>query len=303
MSVHISEKANAKINLFLDVLSRRPDGYHTIDGVMQSVTLSDLVTVSWEPSAETRITLRAAGSAGEMPTDGKNLAWRAAEHFLRQTCQTGTVDILLEKHIPMAAGLAGGSSDAAAVLRALNRLTGAKCSPDDLCGIGSALGADVPFCIRGGATRTQGIGDRMTPIRGLAGCKLVVACGGEGISTPWAYGGLDELYGNFLPARKSDPALESLICALGEGDLSGACEHMKNVFEEAVVPVRPYVSKIREIMTRSGAIRAMMSGSGPSVFGVFREDTDDAETALEALSREGIPAWICSPAEEVFSES
>lgn len=303
MRENVTERANAKINLFLEVTSRRPDGYHIIDGIMQSVTLADTVTVSWEPSDRTEVTLRAPGAAPGMPTDMTNLACRAAAGFLASAGRTGIVEILLEKRIPMAAGLAGGSSDAAAVLRALNRLTGTPLTDGELCAVASGLGADVPFCVRGGAMRTQGIGELLTPVPCLSGCRVVIACAGEGVSTPWAYRRLDELYADFRVPRAVDAGVNALIRVLREQDPVRAAGEMRNLFEEAVVPERPFVARIRERMIRCGAIRAMMSGSGPSVFGIFQKEDDGAENTVRALTDEGIPAWLCVPAAEELSGS
>ena len=154
------EKANAKINLYLDVVSRRENGYHNIVSLMQTLSLCDLVTLDYRPAEHTEIRLSASGNT-DMPTDRKNLAWRAAELFLAETGKTGEVDLFIEKHIPMAAGLAGGSADAAAVLRGLNALCGAPLSLERLCALGARLGADVPFCIVGGMALVTGIGEQL----------------------------------------------------------------------------------------------------------------------------------------------
>ena len=288
-------EARAKINLYLDVVGRRADGYHLIDGVMQSVTLCDLVSVAFGPAEQTEITLTAAGN-DRMPTDGTNLACRAALRYLEAAGVNGRVEIRIEKRIPMAAGLAGGSTDAAAVLRLLDHLSEKTLGVDTLCEIGAKLGADVPFCVRGGAMRTEGIGDVLTPCAGLSDCTLVIACAGEGVSTPQAYRRLDERYGNFTTPRGNAGKVEKLIHALQKKDLSAACGQMENVFEEPVREVNPYVERISGIITRSGALRAMMSGSGPSVFGVFT-DPADAEKACRALAEIGVTGHLCSPAE------
>ena len=153
-----TERANAKINLYLDVVGRRENGYHNIVSIMQTVSVCDLVSVEFRPGLHTRIALTASGNSG-MPTDCRNLAWRAAELYLSQTGQSGEVLISIEKHIPMAAGLAGGSTDAAAVLRAMNRLCGNRLSTKELCELGARLGADIPFCIIGGGSVLFGSGE------------------------------------------------------------------------------------------------------------------------------------------------
>ena len=288
-----SELARAKINLLLDVITRRPDGYHLIDGVMQSVTLADRVDVSFENAPETVVTLSAEGNDA-MPTDMTNLACRAAKRYLERAGISGRVGIRIEKRIPMAAGLAGGSADAAAVLRALDALSGHPLGIAVLCDEGAKLGADVPFCIREGAMRTEGIGDKLTPCDGLRDCFLVIACAGEGVSTPWAYGQLDLLYHDFQPPRNSAKKVEKLLHALQIGDFSASCACFENIFESVVADRNPFVGEIKRILTGAGAVRAMMSGSGPSVFGVFREERT-ATVACERLAEVGIRGAVCQP--------
>ena len=287
------ERANAKINLYLNVISKRENGYHNIVSLMQTVSLCDLVSVEFRPSAHTQITLRASGNAA-MPTDCRNLAWRAAEKYLEATGQSGEVLISIEKHIPMAAGLAGGSADAAAVLRALNRLCGSHLSVEALCELGGKLGADVPFCIVGGGALVEGIGERLTQIDSMPGSILVVACMGEGVSTPIAYAKLDDTYCNFTSPAPKDPRVERLLCAIKAGDLSGSYGDLFNLFEEVVPQMQGEVDKVKDCMVGHGALRAMMSGSGPSVFGVF-PDSLSAQAACEAIKAMGGQAFVCHP--------
>lgn len=287
------ERANAKINLYLNVLSRREDGYHEIQSLMQTVSLCDLVSLDFYPSAHTSIRMQASGNP-DMPTDCRNLAWRAAEKLLVRTGRTGEVTIRLEKHIPMAAGLAGGSADAAAVLRGLNALLGRPLSTEELCALGAELGADVPFCIRGGCALVSGIGERLEPLRPMASVPMVVACLGEGVSTPRAYGELDRLYGNFATPRKEDARLALLLDALEREEDLAATDALYNVFEEVVPAARPAVLQLRQTMLDEGAAWAMMSGSGPSVFGIF-PSADDAESACAALRKMGAEAYVCYP--------
>ena len=305
--------ANAKINLFLDVTGRRPDGYHTITGVMQTVSLADTVTVEVtrptdgmylcvlgpRPGMAETITLTCTNP--NLPTDSRNLAWRAAERFLAATgrgCSELTIHI--DKRIPAAAGLAGGSTDAAAVLVALNQLFGHPLTPERLCEVGLTLGADVPFCIMGGAQITEGIGETLTPITPLPACELVIACGGEGVSTPMAYKALDDMYGSFDPAVYAPRTAEltALKAALSAEDLEGVCRNTFNLFESVVLPERPVARTIRETLLSAGAVTAMMSGSGPSVFGVFRKGDGRAQEAKAALEAQGITAYLCEPVAE-----
>ena len=227
------------------------------------------------------ITLTCSNS--DLPADSRNLAWRAAEAFFAATGR-GCKNLLIhiEKRIPAAAGMAGGSTNAAALLVGLNDLFDRPLTADQLCEVGLKLGADVPFCIRGGAMITEGIGEVLTPITPMPACELVVACGGEGVSTPAAY-----------PPHTA--GLKTLKSALWQGDLTTLCGSVFNLFESVVLPDRPVARQIKETLLESGAITAMMSGSGPSVFGVFPKGDGAAQRARDALTALGIPAWVCEP--------
>lgn len=286
-----TERANAKINLYLNVTGRRENGYHDILSLMQTVSLCDLVTVDFDPSIHTSVSLTASGN-NAMPTDCRNLAWRAAELYLGAIQKSGRVRISIEKHIPMAAGLAGGSADAAAVLRAMNRLCGDRLSTEELCALGAKLGADIPFCIVGGGARVSGIGERLEEVTAMPSVPLVVACMGEGVSTPWAYGKLDETHGNFAVPMSADTRPDRILRALSEDRVQDACADFYNIFEEVVPAVQPYVEVLKRLMTEGGAIRAMMSGSGPSVFGVF-ETVDAAAKVAESLQKISAAAFVC----------
>ena len=288
-----TERANAKINLYLDVIGKRENGYHNIVSIMQTVSVCDLVSVDFRPGLHTQIRLTASGNDA-MPTDCRNLAWRAAEKYLLATDLRGEVYIIIEKHIPMAAGLAGGSADAAAVLRAMNRLCGNRLSLEELCKIGASLGADIPFCIVGGGARVSGIGEELNPIDPMPFCHMAVACMGEGISTPWAYGRLDELHGNFSEQKCEDTRCDRLIGAMKDGDLTDAADCFYNIFEEVVPALQPCVDLLKETMCKHGAELSMMSGSGPSVFGIF-PSMDEAANAVEALRAMGASAFVCHP--------
>ncbi len=301
--------AYAKINLFLDMTGRRADGYHTISGVMQAVSLCDCVTVSIEeptgmhlcpmgPRPGAAEEIRLTCSNPDLPTDAKNLAWRAAEAFFAATgrgCRRLLIHI--DKHIPAAAGMAGGSTDAAAVLVALNRLFDHPLTDAALCDAGVKLGADVPFCIMGGTQKTEGIGEMLTPLAPLPDCDILVACAGEGVSTPAAYRALDALYGNFAPEAYSPrrAELEAQIKALAAGDIGGVCDNAFNIFESVILPQHPTATFIKETMQRHGAVLSMMSGSGPSVFGIFKSSSPALAAAEAALADAGIPAWVCRP--------
>lgn len=281
----------AKINLHLDMTGRRADGYHTVNTVMQTVSLCDDVTVTLREDEKIFATCNVHG----VPADEKNLAVRAAL-MLREALGTpfgAQIDIF--KRIPMAAGLAGGSADAAATLVALNRLLGEPCSVEALCEIGSRLGADVPFCIVGGTCFADGKGDVLHAFPKMPDCAIVIACEGEGVSTPWAYRCLDEIYGNFEESFGYAPKeLAPLKFALEGKDLSAIAKNMYNIFEEPVLAERPVAAELRGLFLSCGALGAMMSGSGPSVFAIFSSDAE-AEVAVNALQTRGYRPYLCHP--------
>ena len=191
----IIEAAPAKINLYLDILSKRPDGYHNIVSVMQSVSLSDTVRIEVSPGSGINLTV--CGETFGVPGGSENLAYRAAELFLRMAGVDCSLDIEVEKVIPVAAGLGGGSSDAAAVLRGLNKLFGRPFSYAGLCKMGMSLGADLPFCIAGGCVLVEGIGEKVTPVTPMPKVAILVASAGEGVLTPEAYARLDRMCSDF----------------------------------------------------------------------------------------------------------
>lgn len=288
-----TERANAKINTYLNIESRREDGYHNIVSVMQTISLCDFVTVDFQPATQSDIALTVSGNES-LPADCRNLAWRAAECFLQRTHLTGVVQIMIQKHIPMAAGLAGGSADAAAVLRALNQLCGEPFSTQELCKIGLTLGADVPFCICGGTMLSTGVGEKLERIAKMPSCTLVVAVGVEGVSTPKAYQALDEKYEFFKTVHKNVTNVQEMIDLWQNGDLATSCYCFYNIFEDVVAEWNSDVNAIGRILREAGAIRSMMSGSGPSVFGVF-EALSTAENACAVLQNKGFKAFVCHP--------
>lgn len=291
-----TERANAKINIYLNIQSRREDGYHNIVSVMQTVSLCDLVTVDFQPAPQSRITLSVSGNS-ELPVDCRNLAWRAAERFMLYTHLMGVVQIMIQKHIPAAAGLAGGSADAAAVLRALNRLCGNPLTTEELCKIGLELGADVPFCICGGAMLVTGIGEELQRAPDMPQCTLVIAMGNEGISTPQAYAALDEKYAFFQQPYPKNTDVQELMDLWQKGDLAASCISFSNIFESVISNQNAEVDDIKLIMRTSGAMRSLMSGSGPAVFGVF-DNQGEAERACSHLQEKGYRAFVCHPTKQ-----
>ena len=288
-----TERANAKINLYLDIVGRRENGYHDLVSLMQTISLCDIVSLEFFPAAHTRIHLQTSGNSA-MPCDCRNLAWRAAERYLARIGLQGEVHIFLEKHIPMAAGLAGGSADAAAVLRGLNRLCGARLSVSELCALGAELGADIPFCIVGGTALVSGIGDRLQPLAPMPAVTLVVACQGQGVSTPQAYAALDAQHQNFTDRSGRELQFEPFLQALTDGNVLSAAPLCYNIFEEVVPQEQPFVERLKDAMLAGGATRAMMSGSGPSVFGIFAK-VEDAAAVCERLRASGADAFVCHP--------
>ena len=283
-------RACAKINLYLDVTAKRADGYHDIVSIMQSVDLCDEVSVQISENEHAEIVLRCGA---DLPCDGRNLAYKAAERYFAGLVPC-RIEIDIDKHIPLQAGLAGGSADAAAVLCALNAHFG-KYDEQDLLRLGASLGADVPFCMVGGTRITRGIGEIMQACAPMPECCLVIARGGEGISTPWAYGALDEKYGDFKEqGNESEARLARVVNAMEQGDLAAMSDAMYNIFESVVLPVHKAAAAAKKTMLEGGAIGALMSGSGPSVVGIFT-DEKAAQRVRDEIAQTGTAAFVCRP--------
>ena len=276
------EKANAKINLFLDVVGKMDNGFHEIRSVMHSITLSDSISIERFPSSEGRISIFVKGKYF-LPCNNKNLAYRAAELFSETLQEPLSVRIGIQKRIPVSAGLAGGSSDAAAVLKTLNRINGYPFTREMLCRMGEKLGSDVPFCILGKTQLCCGRGEKMQMLPLKTKMNFLVAIGDEHVSTAAAYSRLDELYGDFKArGEESEQRYNALLKAISEDDERGIASNMYNIFESAVLPLCPQAQAIKEKMLENGALGAMMSGSGPSVFGIF-ESKEKAEQAASVI--------------------
>lgn len=296
----ISISAYAKINAYLEVTGRLENGYHTILSHMQAVTLCDHLTLTLAPSpAPFSVSLTCDDAS--LACDESNLVCRAARALIAVLEEQGerphlALSVALQKRIPMAAGLAGGSADAAATLCALNELLGRPFSTDSLCAIGARLGADIPFCIRShetGAMTARGIGELLTDAPSLpAALSLVIACHGEGVSTPWAYRRLDEL--PQTDAETAEKSYEHFLAALETGNVQALAAHSANCFERVVLPEREAVGMLMTAMHESGAALVRMSGSGPSVVGMFTEETQ-ARRCAEVLTEKGIRAVVCRP--------
>ena len=289
----ITQKAPAKINLWLEIASRRPDGYHDIESVMQTVDLYDDITLERLPSGGKR-QISIDCSVQSLACDESNLCYRAAQLFFDAAGLAHySVSIAIEKRIPIAAGLAGGSTDAASTLIGLNRLYGTEFTVEHLCALGARIGADVPFCIRKGIRIARGIGEIFSPCAPLPPCTVLLASDGPGVSTPWAYKRLDEMYD--FTSRKADAA--SFAALLNSGDLARIAAGMTNIFESAVLPQRAKACALKEEMLAGGALNSLMSGSGPAVFGLFETDAA-AEAVRSRLAEQGIESFVCHPCKE-----
>lgn len=268
--------AYAKINLTLDVTGRLPNGYHTVEMIMQSVKLCDRVTLKTDDSGLVRMVCdRTDLSAGE-----DNLAVRAARLFL-STCGREDVGVAieLEKNIPMQAGMAGGSTDAAAVLTGLNRLLDQGLSVQELCEMGLKLGADVPYCIRGGTMLAEGIGEVLTPVAEMPPCPVVVCKPPVGVPTPEIYRAIDAV------PIVAHPQTERMLAALRSRDLEQIGALLCNVMEPVTAERHPVIYEIKRTMLAHGALGALMSGSGSAVFGLFRS-REAAKRAYAILSQQ-----------------
>lgn len=279
----IEIKAYAKINLMLDIVSARTDGYHDLFMVMQSVGVYDTVTV--ERNKSKKITISC--NIEDIPCDENNIAYKAAKAFFEanQIKDTG-IHIDIVKCIPHAAGLAGGSADGAAVIVALNKLFDANLTDNELCRIGVKIGADVPFCIVGGTLLAQGIGDVLNKVKPLRQCYILLAKPDFGVNTGKAYHEFD------VCGKVHTPDKLGMLCAMQSRDLQLISSKMENVFEQFIeVPKR---IEIKEIMRNNNALGVCMSGSGPTIFGLF-SDKNSADKAAKELKEFAKDICVCEP--------
>ena len=274
----VSLKAYGKINIGLDVTGRRPDGYHLVRMIMQTVDVCDVVTVE---NAGTRPENTGKGKPGHIsiscskenvPSGEGNIAYRAAEKVMK-LCNIGSdVKIDIEKNIPMAAGMAGGSTDAAAVIKGLNELFSLNLSAEKMDEIALSLGADVPFTLRHGTFLSEGIGEVLTELPGVPECSLLVVNPGFEVSTKEIYSALDR------EESLSHPDIDALISRIEAADLTGMAKAMGNILADVCEKMHPEITALREKMVQMGALGSMMTGSGPTVFGIFA-DAAEAEKA------------------------
>ncbi len=274
-------KALAKINLGLDVLGRRENGYHDVRMVMQSVYLYDNVRL--EAREEPGIEL--SSNLYYLPDDSGNIAYKAAQMMIEEFHLEGGVRITLDKHIPVAAGMAGGSSNAAAVLFGMNRLFGLELTRQELMERGVQLGADVPYCILRGTVLAEGIGEKLTVLPSIPKCAVLIAKPPVSVSTRVVYEALDS------KEIVKHPDIDGLIRALEEGSLKTVAACMGNVLEDVTIPKYPVIREIKQEMLEAGALNAMMSGSGPTVFGLF-ENKIKARNAQERIRRKALAKQV-----------
>ncbi len=265
-------ESRAKINLSLFVLGKRPDGYHTIESVMQTVDFGDRVTIELADAPGIQLET----NRPDLPAGEGNIAYRAAALLQKTFDLHHGFFIHLDKRIPVAAGLAGGSGNAAAVLQGINQLCGLGLSDKELAALGLTLGADVPFCLYGRPALATGIGERLTPVAGLSDCYIVLTNPGVSVSTALIYQVLDS--GNLPAAGHTD----RLVKALEQGCMNEAFAEMKNVMEPAAIQYCPAIAVLLDRLRSSGAAHAMMSGSGATCFGVF-PDRPDMETLRQTF--------------------
>ena len=261
-------KAFAKVNLGLDVIGKREDGYHLLRMVMQNIGIADRLIFSKNNTGEIRI----SANLKFLPTGPKNLIYRTVEAVRSEYGIADGVDVVLEKKIPVAAGLAGGSTDASAALRAMNRMFDLGEEETKLRELGLRIGADVPFCLLGGTALAEGIGEMLTPLPAMPECSILLVKPKFGISTKYVYHAIDE-----KPVDKH-PGIDAIVNALHEHSLKDICANMGNILENVSCAEYPVLNEIKGKMREMGAMNALMSGSGPSLFGIF----DDPEKAKAA---------------------
>lgn len=270
----IVRKAYAKINLGLDVVRRRPDGYHEVKMIMQTISLHD--ELRFEQTEGKEIIL-VSNDNPLLPEDAKdNLIYKAAECIRREYGMDRGVKITLQKNIPIAAGMAGGSTDAAAVFRGLNELWQLSMSMEKMQELSVKLGADIPYCIMGGTALSEGIGEILTPLPAPPHAYILIAKPDISVSTKFVY---ENLHADTL---QKHPDIDGMVEGIRNGDLHGITNRMENVLETVTEKTYPVISEIKEKMREEGALNALMSGSGPTVFGIFEEE-DKAQKAAERI--------------------
>lgn len=271
----IRVRAHGKINLALDVLRKREDGYHEVRMIMQSVGLYDNIEiVNLGPSASGKPEIDVETNLRYLPNNENNLAYKAAMLLMEEFFIYSHIAIKIKKMIPVAAGMAGGSADAAAVLKGVNKLFGLQLTNEELKKRGVTLGADIPYCIDGGTALSEGIGEILTPLPSMPQCIILLVKPPINVSTKLVYGKLD------AASNEYHPDIDGMIDAIKHNDLLGMTKKMGNVLATVTEAEYPIISQIKDIMVEMGALGSMMSGSGPTVFGIF----DNREAAKNAYN-------------------
>lgn len=273
---NITLKAMAKINLSLDVIRRREDGYHEVRMIMQNINMYDKLTLVKKADAGIKVET----NLSFLPTDDNNLVYKAAKLLMDEFEVKEGLMITLEKHIPVAAGMAGGSSDAAATMFGVNRLFNLNLSKQDLMDRAVQIGADVPYCVMRGTALSEGIGEILTPLQAPPQCYVLIAKPPISVSTKFVYTNLK------LDENTVHPDVDGMIDSINKKDIHKMASLMGNVLESVTVKEYPEIEEIKNMMKDHGALNAMMSGSGPTVFGLF-EDKDKAAECKEFIRNSG----------------
>lgn len=277
----IIKKAYAKVNLGLDVIRRREDGYHEVRMIMQTVDICDVLTFTRQERPGIVVTT----DKEELPGDESNLIYKAARLVTETYSVREGIKIELQKRIPMAAGMAGGSTDAAAVFHGMNEMFELGMDEDEMCALGVKIGADIPYCIKGGTALAEGIGEILTKLPDAPACVVLVAKPDIDVSTKYVYGNLH------AESLEYHPDIDGMRAAIEEGDLRGMAERMGNVLETVTVNAYPVIREIKEVMKKSGAWNALMSGSGPTVFGIFGEE-EKARKAYNEIAQANLAGQL-----------
>lgn len=277
----ISLKALAKVNLGLDVVRRREDGYHEVKMIMQTIHLYDRLDIRKmkEPGIQIQSNL------SFLPVNENNLIYKAGKLLMDEFGITEGVSVKLDKRIPVAAGMAGGSTDAAAMLWGMNRLFSLNLSLEELMKRGVTIGADVPYCLMRGTALAEGIGEKLSPLPPMMKVPILIAKPQISVSTKFVYSNLK------LDKDTVHPDIDQCIEDIRRGSLTDLCAHMGNVLESVTIPAYPVIREIKEHMMENGAVGAMMSGSGPTVFGLF-SDEKTAKKAYYAMRKSGLAKQV-----------
>jgi len=278
-------KAYAKVNLGLDVVKRLPNGYHQVKMIMQTVGIYDELVFT---KKEQGITVTVEGEGlpeGCVPADENNLIYKAARQMMEHYGVAEGIHIHLRKKIPVAAGIAGGSTDAAATYKGVNRMFRLGVTEEEICQMAVQVGADVPYCVKGGTALSEGIGEILTMLPDAPACHVLVAKPDIAVSTKFVY---ENLHADKLQYH---PDIDGMVEAIGAGSLDGVTERMANVLETVTIKAYPVIAQIKELMEAHGAKRALMSGSGPTVFGIYDQE-EQAREGYQAMCRSGLARQV-----------